>query len=70
MAGGGAVLRGILRGILSGVLRGRILATLAFGLTPGVGIAAEPAAPVLTTLFPAGGRAGTKFEIVLEGSGL
>jgi hypothetical protein len=70
MAGGGAVLRGILRGILSGVLRGRILATLAVGLTPGVGIAAEPAAPVLTTLFPAGGRAGTKFEIVLEGSGL
>jgi len=33
-------------------------------------VAAEPAAPVLTTVFPAGGRAGTQFEIVLEGSGL
>jgi hypothetical protein len=32
--------------------------------------AAEPAAPVLTTIFPAGGRAGTKVEVVLEGSGL
>ena len=66
MAGGGAVLRRI----LPGVLPGPRLAALAVGLAAGVGIAAEPAAPVLTTLFPAGGRAGTKFEIVLEGSGL
>jgi len=32
--------------------------------------AAEPAAPVLTTLFPAGGQAGSKLEVSFEGSGL
>ena len=41
-----------------------------FWSQPGLLLAAEPAAPVLTTLFPAGGQAGTRVEVSLEGSGI